>query len=435
MNSGYNSNPDSRLGEITANFFGKIIDKKTIEEYVTKESIDITSSSQFQQKSEPELYFDEIPEVKKKSEGKKNTFFSGSSLLSFIGLLIGAIPVILISFYFIFLLISLGWIPFVLILTILGLSLLIKYLPGWFSHIRSISLGCFGVILNIGSSVLFLLLIGWGVGSGLLRSCHPDNNIRQITLEDPIEEKNFVMEKDDEDLVDSKKLLVHKRVWKDYDRNTYEIDLIISEQEMLNSGMRRDNEIIHGNIGSLYRALSFYDEEGLKFIYKGLDSIKARNNLTRKEFAELVVSMVQDIPYKLILDTDCNIDTAKPRFANEYLANCENICCLGGIKYGLQTPLEFMGNLYGDCDTRTTTLYTLLKHYKYDVGILNSRYFAHSMIAINLPYSGDFYRYAGKNYYYWETTETGFTPGYINPEFNNPDYWDMVTITKDLNYE
>ena len=67
-----------------------------------------------------------------------------------------------------------------------------------------------------------------------------------------------------------------------------------------------------------------------------------------KRFAEAIVSMIQDIPYKLILDTDCSYMASESNFVREFLDKCTGDCCsLGNIKFGVQTPTEFLANLYG----------------------------------------------------------------------------------------
>jgi hypothetical protein len=48
------------------------------------------------------------------------------------------------------------------------------------------------------------------------------------------------------------------------------------------------------------------------------------------------------------------------------------------------------------------------------------------MLGINLPYAGDHKRYRGRNFYFWETTNVGWMPGVIPPDWGNIDYWEVV---------
>ncbi|HWK02586.1 MAG TPA: hypothetical protein VNS58_03095 [Puia sp.] len=92
-------------------------------------------------------------------------------------------------------------------------------------------------------------------------------------------------------------------------------------------------------------------------------------------FAKVVVSFVQDIPYVLILDRDCNPDLYSDPFTQRYLRTSD-ASCSSFQRFGINTPVEFMGTLKGDCDSRTLLLFTLLDHYGYDVAILSSEVYS-----------------------------------------------------------
>ena len=80
-------------------------------------------------------------------------------------------------------------------------------------------------------------------------------------------------------------------------------------------------------------------------------------------------------------------------------------------------------HLNGDCDSRTLFIYTVLKKFNYDVVILNSDLYAHSIIGLNIPSSGRYKYYNGKRYYTWETTAKGYELGVLPADFSNIDYW------------
>ena len=139
------------------------------------------------------------------------------------------------------------------------------------------------------------------------------------------------------------------------------------------------------------------DKSKLNLLYAMLNRIKNQNNYSRVRFADIIISFVQDIPYALI-------DNSQDIYA----------------------PVEFLRKYKGDCDTRTILLYIVLKHYNYDVVILNSWLYEHSIIGINLPTSGSMYKYYnGKRYYAWETTYPGWERGWIPREMSNMDLWSV----------
>jgi hypothetical protein len=89
-----------------------------------------------------------------------------------------------------------------------------------------------------------------------------------------------------------------------------------------------------------------------------------------------------------------------------------------------------MANLKGDCDTRTLFLYTILSHYGYDVALLSSEYYNHSLIGINLPYDGISYLYKSQRYVLWETTAANIRPGSLPNEISNINYWRISLKSK-----
>ena len=103
--------------------------------------------------------------------------------------------------------------------------------------------------------------------------------------------------------------------------------------------------------------------------------------------------------------------------------------CDSYVAFGYYAPVEFIGNWKGDCDTRSVFLFTVLKHYGYDVVILNSELYQHSILGINLvPESTTIPLYKKHNYtkyYAWEATGP-LSLGLLNPECNNMREWDVV---------
>lgn len=187
--------------------------------------------------------------------------------------------------------------------------------------------------------------------------------------------------------------------WYDYDYNFYKGTTRVRESDVFSSKLYKS--IINPSTwGELYKEIYLYDKSKLDLVYPMLDRIWNNGNFTRREFADVVVSFVQHIPYKLL---------------NQNITN-----------FGLYTPVEFMAKMNGDCDTRTVFLYTVLKRYNYDVVILDSENYLHSMIGLNIPSSGRYKYYRGKRYYTWETTNTGWRLGLLPPDQSNINYWQVA---------
>jgi hypothetical protein len=135
--------------------------------------------------------------------------------------------------------------------------------------------------------------------------------------------------------------------------------------------------------------------------------------------------MVQSIDYVLILEQNCN-DPSNLQSQQFIEMRNSGISCDGLAPFGLKTPLQFLSNLKGDCDTRTLLLYTIFKHYNYNVAIINSEYYLHSMLGLDLPgVKGVFKVYNGVKYYFWETTNKGFRIGELPRENGNVNYWNI----------
>jgi len=179
------------------------------------------------------------------------------------------------------------------------------------------------------------------------------------------------------------------------------------------------------NYGQLYSRIYTNDRNHLSDVYRMLDSIKVKRNQSPLQFANTIVSMVQSIKYVLILPDGCdNAGISSAAGGMNFIPECE-----GNRPYGLKTPLEFLADLKGDCDSRTLLLYTLLKHYDYKVSIINSEYYLHSMLGLAVDskqINGAFKILNGQKYYYWETTDKGFRLGELSAELSNLNYWKIV---------
>jgi hypothetical protein len=71
-----------------------------------------------------------------------------------------------------------------------------------------------------------------------------------------------------------------------------------------------------------------------------------------------------------------------------------------------------------------------LSHYEYDVAILSSEFYSHSVLGINMPYNGLKYKYNNQKYTLWETTAKGSKPGILSNEISNINYWRISIKSK-----
>ncbi|MFY0652738.1 MAG: hypothetical protein JXQ96_11920 [Cyclobacteriaceae bacterium] len=213
---------------------------------------------------------------------------------------------------------------------------------------------------------------------------------------------------------------LHQRFWKDnYHSGRYCMDYSYrSESYIRSEAYRNELKLPRGETydqfwGAIYNSLYQNDSAELKHLADSLREIRLEKNLNSTEFAHMVVKFVQDIPYSYIISEPCGeMKDGKP--------------CKGDSRFGILSPIEFLYTLKGDCDTRTVLLYGLLKDFGYDALILISNEYLHSMLAVNIPGTGDYISHKGKKFYFWETTNTGWEPGMIAPDMQNTNYWDLA---------
>lgn len=228
-------------------------------------------------------------------------------------------------------------------------------------------------------------------------------------------------------------LIKHFRTWEDYDGNQYEGYIYTKNSDYIDSRNYKINLRKTLNTPSEYDEVIYLlkenDKNNLDGVYQLFDSISEKKQFSDLKFAELIVSFVQDISYALIVPDDCDPRLYDDEFVKEYLSS-DNPRCDGFEKFGIKTPVEFMSNLYGDCDSRTLLLYTILAHYGFDVALMSSEYYSHSIIGINLPISGIAYKYQNQRYVLWETTAPNVKAGVLPEEISNLNYWRISLKSK-----
>lgn len=211
----------------------------------------------------------------------------------------------------------------------------------------------------------------------------------------------------------------HDRRWLDYFNNqNYSVRYAVESFLLEEAFAKRDDFIVESWSSDeefwqkVYFDLYEKNKNQLTFIQDSLQFLRDSLKLKREDFARMVVSFVQDIPYNYILPDSC--------------AGHDDFPCMPYVKYGIYSPIEFLNSLHGDCDTRTVLLFTLLRNFGYEPVIINSTEYLHSMLALDIPTSGDYLEHKGKRYAFWETTNVGWLPGMIPPDMSNKNYWNVI---------
>lgn len=144
-----------------------------------------------------------------------------------------------------------------------------------------------------------------------------------------------------------------------------------------------------------YHRLYAHDSEVLDRISALVEDIAAQEALSAMDTVNLVVSLVQNIRYEI------------PKI-NEF---------------EVLSPVLCLDYRYGDCDTKTLLMLTILRKLGVDCIHLESDEYNHAMIGINVPATGDYLEVSGTKYYFLETTSPGWEIGVLPPDVNNTAYW------------
>lgn len=217
-------------------------------------------------------------------------------------------------------------------------------------------------------------------------------------------------------------LIKRKMEWFSYSGEKYEGEYFIKKTELDQSREFKNTLSYSNSYESVLYQLQQSDKDKLGSLYAMFDKVQNEKKLSKKLFAEMIVSFVQQIPYYLVLEQSCNSEDYKEDFIKKLLKENPGMCS-PNQRFGITSPIEFMANLQGDCDSRTLLLHTFLKHYNYDVIILSSDVYQHSMLGINLPYGGQYYNILESRYALWETTAPNFIPGNIPLQVSNMNNW------------
>lgn len=212
--------------------------------------------------------------------------------------------------------------------------------------------------------------------------------------------------------------IINKQSWRDFAGNWHQMDFKIAENNVQKSKKNRHNFRYTRNFswGNFYKHMADHDRPLLEHLYDSFSKIKQEKKLNRKQFAELIITSIQDIQYNYIKSGACTGN--------------EDFPCVGNVRLGIFAPVEFGASLQGDCDSRTVLLFVLLAKFNYDVAILNSNQYKHSILGINIPSTGKYKIRNRKKYYFVETTAKNYTVGNLPAKVSNVGYWNFVLVNK-----
>ena len=150
----------------------------------------------------------------------------------------------------------------------------------------------------------------------------------------------------------------------------------------------------------LYRNAAEKNRRRLNNIVYGLDWLRKENNLDDREFVELVIRLIQEIPYEIPEEK----------------------------RYGLSSPEEVISENRGDCDSKSVLAAVLFKRFGIDSVILLSPYYEHAMLGLGYPGLGDYKQYRSRPYYFVEMTRPGWRIGQLPDEVGNAEKWFVVPL-------
>ena len=223
--------------------------------------------------------------------------------------------------------------------------------------------------------------------------------------------------------------------WKNlsWPSSTYKIKFSLCTDDLLSATNNRNGSNAYGEI--LYDQLYRNDSAFISPVIETFTALKEKKKLNRKQLLEAIVTFIQGIPYTYILGPGrtcgSSFSNAKGELFHYPKYNCKPMipsgCCDHVNPWGIYSPLEFLSNETGDCDTRSLLAFTILREFGYDVAVVNSTLRGHSMLGVHVPYVPGNGVYglttvSRKKYYLWELTAKGWHLG-DNYTFSSNDWW------------
>lgn len=204
--------------------------------------------------------------------------------------------------------------------------------------------------------------------------------------------------------------------WESYDTNwtsnwhIYKpwLDISISELENLDSrtitstGGKKSakNKTSHSDFWAVvYNIIVSNNKERLANLAYAFNWFQEKNELSDRETLEIIIDFIQQIPYEIPVNY-----------------------------YGLYSPAEVLYRNAGDCDSKTLFAVLILKQMGYDTALFYSNKYAHVMLGLNVPSTGEYIELDGRPYYFTEMTAPGWQIGDISPDCADLKYWYIVSM-------
>ncbi len=220
--------------------------------------------------------------------------------------------------------------------------------------------------------------------------------------------------------------------WQNLSGKKFSINFLFCQEDLQASEDYRNTLDSYSSV--LYEQLHTHDSSRIATLLTAFDNLKSKHNLNRSELMEAIVTFIQSIPYTYILEPgrDCGSTVINSKgVAHSYPPyNCKPAipagCCDQVKPWGIFSPVEFLINETGDCDTRSLLAYTILNKFGYDIAVVNSDKMGHSMLGVSVPFvpgNGNYGVTAlnRKRYYLWELTAMGLHLG-DNYDFYSNDW-------------
>lgn len=208
------------------------------------------------------------------------------------------------------------WIFFTIACTVIGFGF-IKIITGISNSIAILLAIAISIVLTIKilgkpsgkmmfSQGLFMLVFFFGIkflGSLFL------GGLKSIDIEGPTFPSEEIVTND---IIieggDTIPVFTSNRLWKDNFGNKYSGSLTVREQEFfdLKNHISNYKPPTSGNFwGNLYQYIETKDAPSLDLVMEAFDKINTEKKLNQMEFAEMVVTCIQDIPYSFVFQDAC----------------------------------------------------------------------------------------------------------------------------------
>lgn len=96
--------------------------------------------------------------------------------------------------------------------------------------------------------------------------------------------------------------------------------------------------------------------------------------------------------------------------------------------FQIYPPLNSIIANKGDCDTKSLMIAMIFEDLGYDAVLFYSSKYLHAMAGVNINARGTYKTYAGKRFYFMETTAEGWTLGRLPHDMNNLRYWYTIDL-------